>query len=83
MRQKFVAVYDKVGECFANPVLVPTAAAAVRSFTDQVNQNGSDLNKHAEDFQLWELGTFNDNTGEMVPEKKMLIEALTVKTVIA
>lgn len=73
------AVRDvKVG-AFANPFHVPTRAFAVRSFIDEVNRPDEKnmLNKHPADFQLFQLGTFDEESGRYLQSElpELLISA--------
>lgn len=52
----------KVG-IFARPFFVNTVAQAVRSFQDEVQRKSPDneLSRHPEDFELFELGTWDED----------------------
>jgi hypothetical protein len=65
MIQVVVSVYDRASETFGRPVFVPAKAAAIRSFTDEVNRDDSanDLKRHPDDFDLYVLGNFDDSKG--------------------
>lgn len=60
------SIRDSATETFARPIFVQNSRIAVRSFTDEVNraEANNDLNKHPDDFTLFELGTFDDQTGQ-------------------
>lgn len=62
------AVRDSASALFGQPFFVPSTAVAVRGFADAVRkaEDGSDLTKHPEDFILFELGSFDDETGKFV-----------------
>lgn len=84
MIQMIVSVKDTAAQAFGRPVFVPAIAVAVRSFRDEVNKPGSseDLARHPEDFELYELGSFDDSTGvisvvgpSLVVRAKDLIDA--------
>lgn len=62
-----VSLKDTAAQAFGRPIFVPTAAVAVRSVRDEVNRFDStdDLAKHSDDFELYELGEFDDSNGEM------------------
>lgn len=62
-----VAVRDRAVDAFSRPFFVPTVGAAVRSFRDEVNKPDSPMYAHPEDYDLYEIGRFEDNTGELVP----------------
>lgn len=68
MKIKIVAVRDIKVEAFGQPQFVASIAAALRSFGDQVNDvaSKSNLSLHPEDFELYELGEYDDATGLFV-----------------
>jgi hypothetical protein len=46
-------------------MFVPSVGVAIRSFSDEVNRKDPEnqLHNHPDDFDLYELGEFDDNTG--------------------
>lgn len=58
-------VRDKAVGAFLPIFFVRSRGEAVRSFSDAVNDPGKPFNKHAGDFDLWYLGTFDDATGAL------------------
>jgi len=59
-----VCLHDVKAERFHDPAFVPALGAAVRGMQDAIAGNdGTDLQRHPEDFSLFELGTFDDKTG--------------------
>lgn len=58
-----VSVKDRAIDAFGRPFIVPTTGAAVRSFTDEVNRKESEMRSHPEDYDLYDIGTFCDQTG--------------------
>jgi hypothetical protein len=70
MLQFVVSVKDRAADVFNRPFFVPHRNVAVRDFTDEVNRVAADnqLNKHPDDFDLYLLGTFDDNNGVFVME---------------
>jgi len=68
---KIVAIYDNAVECFSQPSFVPALGVAVRSFGDEVKREGTpdrpnNLNLHPDDYELFEIGTYDDQTAELV-----------------
>lgn len=57
-------VRDSAANCYAAPMFVPSIGIAVRSFGDEVKRvdANNQLNKHPEDFEMFHLGTYDDNT---------------------
>lgn len=84
MIQVIVSVKDTAAQAFGRPVFVPTTAVAVRSFRDEVNRPDSkeDMAKHPDDFELYELGTFDDSTGKIeINEPRLVARAKDLKDV--
>lgn len=66
-----VAVKDTAARVFGTPFVVQAAAQAVRSLRDEVNNKDStsDVNRHPSDFELYEIGYFNDDDGVITPHE--------------
>lgn len=54
------AIYDQAAKVYMRPYPAPSTGEAIRDFIDQVNEKGTPLNKHPEDYSLWEVGVFDD-----------------------
>lgn len=67
-----VSVYDRAAQCYGQPFYVNAVGQATRSFTDEVNRADKDnpLFQHPEDFDLYQIGVYNDNDGSVVPNVK-------------
>lgn len=65
MRLVIVAVFDIAAESFSRPVFVTSIGEALRGFQDEVNRAAPDntLANHPQDFQLFELGSFDTSSG--------------------
>lgn len=66
MIQKMFGVRDGKALAFLQPFFSISAGAAIRAFGDAVNESNSVFGKHPEDYVLYELGTFDDNSGEFI-----------------
>lgn len=66
MKLHVLSVKDNAAQTFGRPFFVPSTGSAIRSFSDEVNRAADDnqLYKHPEDFDLYHVGTFNDETCE-------------------
>lgn len=75
MLQFVVSVKDRAADVFNRPFFVPHRNVAVRDFTDEVNRVAADnqLNKHPDDFDLYLLGTFDDNAGTFSMEEQPVV----------
>lgn len=61
---KVFAVFDSAVTAFERPFFARHAAEAIRSFEDAVRDPQSPFIKHPLDFTLFQLGDFNDVSGE-------------------
>lgn len=68
--------FDRASGAYSPPFIAPAAGVAVRSFRDAILDVDSktDLSRHPDDFDLFEIGTFNSSTCKLVPyEEPQLI----------
>ena len=65
---KLFAIYDKKSEGYKPPFTVMTIGEAERAFMDACNTEGTDLQKHPDDYQLWLVGSFDYASGAITPE---------------
>lgn len=60
---QFYAVQDKKVGAFMPVFQMRSRGEAIRSFLDALDDEKSMLFKHAEDYELFQVATFDDNTG--------------------
>lgn len=76
-------VRDSAAQAYNAPIFVPNAAIAVRSLKDEVNRNSDNnqLFRHPEDFELYELGFYDDATArmELHEQPKLIARAKDLK----
>lgn len=65
MKLVLCSVKDRAADAYGRPMFVPSVGVAIRSFSDEVNRKDADnqLFNHPDDFDLYEFGEFDDNTG--------------------
>jgi hypothetical protein len=65
MKLNLCSVKDRAADAYGRPMFVPSLGVAIRSFTDEVNRNDPENNlyNHPDDFDLYDFGVFDDNTG--------------------
>mgnify|MGYP000426986884 CR=1 FL=1 len=68
MQKKVYSIHDTKAEAFIQPFFAPTDGLALRMFEDNVNNKDSQLNMHPEDFNLYQVGQWDDNKGLIEPE---------------
>lgn len=69
MHLQILAVRDRQLDGFMQPFTAQSVGAGVRAFGDMVNDDQSQPYKHPEDYELYHVGTFDPNTGELTPIK--------------
>lgn len=56
------SVFDTKAESYLQPFFAANRALALRSFSDAANNASSQFAKHASDFVLFRIGTWDDQT---------------------
>jgi len=65
MKMTVYACYDEKAKAFGPPWYLLTVGTALRNLNDMVNGNTA-IAKHPEDYTLYEIGEYDDNTGEHI-----------------
>lgn len=71
MIYRIVAVRDRAADTYAQPVFVTTVGGAIRAFEDEINRENENnaLFRHPDDFDLYEIGAYDDQSAEIVSSK--------------
>lgn len=80
------SVYDAAVKAFLPPFFSRSKGEAIRSFSDAVNDEKSQLNKHVRDYSLFYIASFDDGSGAFdaptAPERVVTgVEVLSVDDV--
>ncbi|QXP44345.1 MAG: nonstructural protein [Arizlama microvirus] len=65
MKLLMFTVYDCKVERYLQPFFMQTKGQALRAWTDSVNDSNTNFHKHPEDFTLFEIGSYDDETGKV------------------
>lgn len=67
MIKSVISVYDTVAKVYGPPLAFLNAGEGARWFSDMVQdpQNGGNLHRHPKDFVLYQIGEFDDVSGEL------------------
>lgn len=70
MKYIIVTIYDRKVGVYGRPAFVRHTNEALRQFIDEANRKAADniLNQHTEDFDLYQIGTFEDEDGLITPQ---------------
>lgn len=63
MIQKVFSVYDTKAEAYLPPFFAPNGAVACRYIERAVNDENTDFHRHAPDYVLFEVGSFDSSNG--------------------
>lgn len=76
-----VAVKDLAIQAFMQPTTVRAPGQAMRGFGDEINRKDAqnELQRHPEDYELWKIGTFDDETGEINHAPELLLRGKDAK----
>lgn len=69
MEMIMVAIKDRALDAYMRPFFAQTKGQAIRMFTDEINNKESPMQKHPDDYDLWYLGTWNDQDGQLNDQK--------------
>lgn len=67
METKVFSIFDNAVKAYLPPLHFRTRGEAIRSVSSALDDPGHQFSKHSQDYVLFELATFDDNTGMFVP----------------
>lgn len=69
------AIRDAAIQAYLRPIFVTAPGQAMRSFQDEVQtpRENNDLNKHPGDFDLYQLGKWDETSGAFTPSDPILL----------
>ena len=70
-----LSVFDKATGAYMRPWYAQTEGQALRLFIDELRSGNSPIKDHPEDYSLFQIGTFEDSTGELTSNIKCLARA--------
>jgi len=82
MNLKIFTVYDSKLEAYLQPFVMQSKGQALRAWIDTIQDQSTQFNKHPADFTMFEIGEWNQITGEIIkhPVKLSLGTALEMST---
>ena len=75
--KKVFSVFDKKAAVYCNPFVSHSRQVAMRDLEAAVMDPNSQLNKFSSDYELYELGSWNEDTGgmELYPSPEFVVNA--------
>lgn len=68
MIHSIFSIHDSKAAAFLPPFILPRVEMAQRAFADCVNSESHQFHAHPEDYTLFHMGNFDDETGEIHPK---------------
>lgn len=65
MEHKMFTIHDMKAAAYLPLFLLHNEQMAIRTFSDCCNDKAHAFGMHPEDYSLWQVGIFNDKTGEI------------------
>lgn len=65
MIMQIFAVKDRALDAYMRPWFAHAPGQALRAFMDEINNPQGEMFKHPDDYDLWHVGSFDDNTGQV------------------
>jgi len=72
MTTRIFSVLDKKAQIYNSPVCLHNIGVACRAFGELANNPDHAYGKHPGDYEIWELGTYDDSNGKIVPHQEKL-----------
>lgn len=81
MKTIIVAVKDLSIPAFMQPTAVRAAGQAIRGFQDEANRRAQEnpVYNHPQDFELWQLASFDEENGQFENDQRLLIRGVDAK----
>lgn len=67
MRQFMIAIKDRALNGYGRPFAVPSLGVAIRAFGDMVSGGDAEMARHADDYDIYHIGFFDDEMGTIIP----------------
>lgn len=67
MKSKIFTTYDSKAEAYLQPFFMGTRGEAIRGWQTVCNDPKTQFNKYPSDFTLFEIGEYEETTGQIFP----------------
>lgn len=71
MKRCLYSIYDEKACAYANPFQMENDLTAIRAARGTMQDKNTMIYQHANDYTMYCIGTFNDATGILEPEKPL------------
>ncbi len=79
MQHGYYAVYDNKAERYYSPMLFRSDLEALRVFNDCIEDPNHQFGKNPEDYSIWKIALWDEETGEIDKQKPTKPQAQPIK----
>lgn len=76
MKYHMFSVYDEKAKAYLPPFILPEVGMATRTFGDCVNNEEHQFGMHPEDYTLFEIAIFDDESANIGGDKKTITNGI-------
>nr|UXQ88001.1 MAG: nonstructural protein [Microvirus sp.] len=69
-------IRDSKANAYLTPFFSPTSAVAIRSCLSAMQEEGHQFRVHVEDFSLYRIGSYDDDTGRITADDPEIVSNL-------
>lgn len=77
---KMFSIYDEKARAHLPPFILPEEGMAIRTFADCVNDGDHQFGKHPHDYTLIKIADFDDEHGQITPDRQTVGNGIEYKT---
>lgn len=72
MKWRLLSIHDRALDAFQQPFAVRAIGEGIRAFQDAINAPNTPMNGHPDDYDLYEIGHYDDHDATVIQEGKPL-----------
>lgn len=73
MNMQMFAILDAVAQHHTQPFCSTNSATASREFANTINEKGTKFFTNPEDYSLYHIGQYDQDTGVLIPHDRVLV----------
>jgi len=70
MQNEIFVIYDAKAKLYNKPFYMINKNVALRAAQDLIDDTTTEISKNPQDFTMWHLGTYDDNTAQLTIHEK-------------
>lgn len=79
MKYHMFSIYDEKAKAYLPPFILPEIGMATRTFSDCINSDSHQFGAHPEDYTLYKIADFDDDTATTTENRETIGNGLQYK----